>query len=264
LQILYGKHPEPFHARLDDLIHALFDNNGQHLLSLSSLFGTIVKTHPELITSTQIDYLFTSIKTHPNTSNEINYVFQIFGHIANAQPHLFDKHRDELLNLIIEKQNSDVFLCFQKYLVASTILYGEEKVDEYLNLLINLLKNIKNISSDLSTQIFHTCQLIGIRYKQILANKRNDLILFQSNSTCRMLIDLIDGNKMSEENQAAINYTLDEIAQIEKRVVHTERDVQNITKSVKRQELNVCFFFYLLKSLKNSKKRKYLIPHCRL
>jgi hypothetical protein len=57
-----------------------------------------------------------------------------------------------------------------------------------------------------------------------------------------MLIDFIDGNKMSEENQAIINRTIDEIAQIEQRVVYTERDVQNIKKSVKRQELNVCFF----------------------
>jgi hypothetical protein len=59
-----------------------------------------------------------------------------------------------------------------------------------------------------------------------------------------MLIDIIDGTKMSEESQAAINHTLDEIAQIEKRVVHTERDVKNITKTVKRQELNVSFFTF--------------------
>jgi hypothetical protein len=73
-----------------------------------------------------------------------------------------------------------------------------------------------------------------------------------------MLIDVIDGNKMSEENQAAINHTLDEIAQIEQRMVHTERDVQSIKKTVKRQELNVSFsiFFCLsLNTLKNSRKK---------
>jgi hypothetical protein len=32
---------------------------------------------------------------------------------------------------------------------------------------------------------------------------------------------------------------MDEITQIEQRVVHTERNVENITKLVKRQELNV-------------------------
>jgi len=144
--------------------------------------------------------------------------------------------------MISEKQNISIFICFQQYLVASVLLHGEQKADEYLTLLINLLKTIKNISSDLTTQIFHTCQLIGIRYKQVLASKRHDLIPFESNSTCRMLIDFIDGNKMSEENQAVINHTLHEITQIEQRVVHTERDVQNITKVVKRQELNVCIF----------------------
>jgi hypothetical protein len=155
--------------------------------------------------------------------------------------------------MITEQQSIAAFNCFQQYLVASVILHGEQKADEYLTLLINLLKNIKNISSDLSTQIFHTCQLIGIRYKQVLANKRNDLIPFESNSTCRMLIDFIDGNKMSEENQAVINRTLDEITQIEQRVVHTERDVQNITKLVKRQELNVCFSIYLFLFLSSKK-----------
>jgi len=155
--------------------------------------------------------------------------------------------------MITEQQSIAAFNCFQQYLVASVILHGEQKADEYLTLLINLLKNIQNISSDLSTQIFHTCQLIGIRYKQVLSNKRNDLIPFESNSTCRMLIDFIDGNKMSEENQAVINRTLDEITQIERRVVHTERDVQNITKLVKRQELNVCLFIYLFLFLSSKK-----------
>jgi hypothetical protein len=208
-------------------------------MSLISLFGTIVKAHPELVTSTQIDYIFTSIKNHPNRLNEINNVFQYLGHIANAQPDLFDKYRNEFLRLITEQQTIQIFTCFQQYLVASTILHGEKAANENLNLLINLVKSIKNISPDLTTQIFYTCQLIGIRYKSILTTKRNEFIPFESNSTCRMLIDLIDGNKMSEENQEAINRTMDEITQIEQRVVHTERNVENITKLVKRQELNV-------------------------
>jgi hypothetical protein len=191
------------------------------------------------VTSTQIDYIFASMKTHPNRFNENNYIFQYLGHIANAQPDLFDKYRDEFLRLITEQQSVQIFICFQQYLVASTILHGEKAADENLTLLIDLVKSIKNISPDLSTPIFHTCQLIGIRYKTILATKRNELLRFESNSTCQMLIDLIDGNKMSEENQAAINRTMDEMTQIEQRVVHTERNVENITKLVKRQELNV-------------------------
>ncbi|CAF1064963.1 unnamed protein product [Adineta steineri] len=239
LPTLYAKRPEPFHDRLDDLVHALFDDNGQHLVSIASILMVIIKTHPELITSSQVDYLFTSIKNHTDILNESSHIFLMLGHIANAQPHLLDKYRQDLVHFVTEQQKPQAFNCLQQYLVASTIINGEKTVDENLILLINLIKNSKNISTDLSSQIFHTCQLIGIRHKQILATKRNDLLPFESNSTCRMLIDIIDGNKMSEENQTAINHTLDEIAQIERRVVHTEQGVQNITKLVKRQELNI-------------------------
>ncbi|CAF3723633.1 unnamed protein product [Rotaria sordida] len=236
---LYNKRPEPFHARLDDLIHALFDCNGQHLTSLSILFDTIVKVHPELITSKHIDSLFTSIKNHMSSFDQTNYIFQALGYVANAQPHLFDKYQEELLHFVIEQHSLSAFSCLQQYLVASTIIKGEKTADENLTLLINLIKNTKNISTDLKSQIFYTCQLIGVKYKEILATKRNDLIPFESDSACQVLINFIDENKLNEENQAAINRTLDEIAQIEKRVVHTERDVQNITKVVKRQELNI-------------------------
>jgi len=198
--------------------------------------------------------LFTSIKSHTDTLNITRVVFQTLGHVATAQPYLFDKHREELLYLVTEQQNLEAFNCLKQYLVATTIINGEKTADEYLNLLINLIKNTQNISTVLSTQIFHTCQLIGIRHKQILANKRNDLVQFESDPTCRMLIDVIDGNKMSEENQAAINHTLDEIAQIEQRMVHTERDVQSIKKTVKRQELNVSFSIFFCLSFEPLKK----------
>ena len=221
----------------------------------------ITKTHPEIITSTQIDYLFTSIKNYIDTIQTTSCIFRILAYIANAQPHLFDKHRDELLQYVIEQKRLEIFNCLQQYLVASTILNGEKTADESLTLLINLLKNTKNIPPEFTTQIFYTCQLIGIRYKQILANKRNEFIAYESNSTCRILIDFIDGNKLSEENQAAINQTLDEIAQIEKRVVHTEQDVKNITKTVKRQELNVSFFSRYLKSLKRNFEMLFILFH---
>ena len=44
---------------------------------------------------------------------------------------------------------------------------------------------------------------------------------------------------MNEESQAAINQTREEITQMQKRVVKTERDMEDITETVKRQELNV-------------------------
>jgi hypothetical protein len=234
-----------------------------------AIFGPVVKAHPELVTSEQIDYIFASIKTHPNTYNEVSYVFQCLSNIASAQPDLFDKYRSEFIRLMTEQPNIQIFSCFQQYLVASTILHGEKAADENLNLLINLVKSIKNISADLSSQIFYACQLIGIRYKTSLQAKRNELLPFESNPACRMLIDLIDGNKMSEESQAAINRTMDEIAQIEQRVVHTERNVENITKLVKRHELNVsirwisCVLMFR-KRRHSELKPNDLILHCRI
>lgn len=224
---------------MDDLVHALFVEDGRHFLSLISLFNDITKTHPELITAEHVDYLFSAMKTHPNTYNEMYHLFQSVQPVATIHPHLFDKHRDEFLRLITEQQSIPVFLCFQQYLLATAILDGEQTADEHLSLLIHLVRTIPKISADLTGQIFHTCQLIGLRYKSVLANRRDDFVPFESNSVCRTLIDVIDGNKISEENQAIINRTMDEMTQIEQRVVHTERKVENVTKLVKRQELNV-------------------------
>ncbi|UJR31959.1 hypothetical protein I4U23_019432 [Adineta vaga] len=239
LYTIYAKHPQPFHHRLNDLIHLLFDNNAQHLPTIASLLDIILKSHPHIITESQIDYLFTSIDIYhqPNTTQTI---CRLLSHVASTQPHLFDKHRQQLILLVSQQQQTfEAFTCLQQYLVASTIINGEQAADEYLTLLIDLIKNTKNISADLCSYIFHTCQLIGIRHKTILANKRDDLLEFESNSACRMLLDMIDGNKMSEEHQATLNRTLDEMSQIEERVVHTEKNVNNITKLVKRQELHM-------------------------
>ncbi|CAF3019485.1 unnamed protein product [Rotaria sp. Silwood2] len=239
LSTLYDKRPEPYHERLDHLIHTLFDCNGEYLGSLSVLFATIVKAHPELITSEHIDLLFTSIKNHTGLFDQTNLIFHALGYVANAQPHLFDKYQEELLQFVIEKHSLTAFGCLQQCLVASAIIKGEKIADEHLNLLINLINKTKDISADLKPQVFHTFQLIEVKYKEILASKRNDLIAFESDPFCQAVINYIDGNKLSEENQAAVNRTLDEVAQMEKRVVQPEHNVQNITKVVKRQELNI-------------------------
>ncbi len=64
-------------------------------------------------------------------------------------------------------------------------------------------------------------------------------MVFQSNPICRSLLDYIDGHKMTEENQAAIKRAQDEMGQIEKRVIKSEQDMQQVTESVKEQEINV-------------------------
>ena len=221
------------------MIHALFTVNGRDFLSLIPLFGDITKTHPELITAEHLEYIFSAMKTLPNTHNEIIHVFRCLQPVATVRPHLLDKYRDEFLRPITEEQSLYAFLCFQQYLLATAILDGEQTAEKHLTLLIDLLRSIPKISADLAGQIIHTCQFIGIRYKSVLADKRNDFLAFESIPACRTLIDMIDGNKMSEENQATITRTVEEMTQIEQRVRHTERNVENVTKLVKRQELHV-------------------------
>ncbi|CAF3843939.1 unnamed protein product [Rotaria sordida] len=245
LPMLYNKHPEPYHARLNDLINVIFDGDVSYISLLGHVFLVIVKEHPELITANQLDRLFTSIKDRTDAGYEMYSIFQGLGLVANAKPNLFHNYRSILLRFIVEQHNLSAFNCLQQYFVASTIINSEEIANEYLTILINLLKTDRGITNDIRIQIFHTCQLIGMINKKILQTKRKDLIEFQSYTECRTLIDFIDGNKMSEENQVIINQTRNELGQIEKRVVKTEKDVHNVKTIVKRQELNVRIVFIL-------------------
>ena len=227
------------------MINSIFSDNRSYTLSLGHLFWIITKEHPELVTGVQIDSLFSSINDYSGTSQELHLVFQGLGCVANTQPHLFHKHKSVLLRFIITEQNMSALTCLQQYLVSSTIVAGEQRANESLALLIDLLKRGSTITNDMRKQIFHTCQLIGVMNKQALAAKRADLEEFNSFPECRLLMDFIDGNKMSEENQATINQTLEEIGQVEKRVVKTEKDIDNVNKVVKRQELSVSFLFII-------------------
>ncbi|CAF1200313.1 unnamed protein product [Rotaria sp. Silwood1] len=239
LPTLYPKRPEPYHARLDEFINSMLSGDVSYIISLGNIFSIIAKEHPELITEDQVNNIFILLKDHTGTSLELYCIFQGLGFVANAQPHLFQKHYTALVRFIVDLQNVSAFTCLQQYFVASTIVNGEQQANESLTFLIDLLKRGSAITNDIRKQIFHTCQLIGVINKQALETKRTDLEAFNSFPECRALIDFIDGNKMSEENQAAINQTREEITQMEKRVVKTEKDVHNITNVVKRQELNV-------------------------
>ena len=74
--------------------------------------------------------------------------------------------------------------------------------------------------NELKAQIFHKYYLIGIRYKKILETKLDNLLPFESDPTCQMIINFTDRIKPNEENQAGINRSLGEIAQTEQRTTH--------------------------------------------
>ncbi len=233
---MYTQCQQYFHARLDDIVNQLFVDNAQHLYSLAYILHLIAKEHPELITTTHLKHIFSSIDDISSQNSGI--LFQSLTPVANYQPHLFDIYRAQLLRRINEQQDTLAYICFQQYLIASAVIDGEQTAKKNVNILIDILKNPET-SNEIQSYIFYGLQLIGIKYKNVLDARRNDLMPFQSNQTCRSLLDYIDGHKMTEENQAAIKRAQDEMGQIEKRVIKTEQDVQQVTESVKEQEINV-------------------------
>ena len=189
------------------------------------------------------------LKSPYDRINGIGSIFQILAPIASAQPHLFDKHRLELIDYTINKQSSSACQCLQTYAIASVILGDETTADEYLTLALDLIKTTPNMSNDMKFIIFNSCQTIGVRYKRSLVNKRHEFLAYESHSTCRMLIDFIDGTQTTEEFQATINRTLEDLNHIEKRIVHTETNVQTMKKSIQQQELYVSISLLLFEMM---------------
>ena len=55
--MLYLKRPEPYHARIDDIINALDSGDVNYAAWMAQLLAVIVCEHPELITSARVDRL---------------------------------------------------------------------------------------------------------------------------------------------------------------------------------------------------------------
>src|SRR5690348_14865534 len=115
-------------------------------------------------------------------------LFQALNPVANCHPHLFDTYREQLLHRTIEQQDTLAYICLQQYLIASAVVGGEQTAKQNLNTLIDLLKDSRT-SNQIRAYIFHGCQLLGIKYKHVLEARRNDLMAFESNATCRSILD---------------------------------------------------------------------------
>ena len=233
--MLYNKRPEIYHKHFDQIISALDSDEIGFTCWMASVFALITQERPQSIQSHHVEQLFTSLRKRTGTSMDLYHFFEGLSHIANAQPDLFDPYRFTLIQCVIDWQNAFAMKCVQKYFVASTILHRKESGATHLTFLIDLLKNNSNLNQQIRSEIFHTCQLIGMIDKRALESKRTDLLEFQSFSECRGLIDYIDGNKLTEEMQKTIKQTQDEIAQMEKRVIKTEENLHIVTKTVKEE-----------------------------
>ena len=204
----------------------------------------IVDDHPELINADHVDQLFDFVQQNTSDEQNLRTIFQILSLFADARPSLFDKHRDQMIKYITEENKLEAYQCLHRYFLALIILGTEQTADEYLTILISM---INNGSNELKRLIFNTCQIIGTRHKQSLAKKRDALLPFKSEGTCQFLIDMIDGNKLTEKHQILINRSINDIMNIEQRIVRTEIHVDHVTKTVEKQQtkVNIVFNFYL-------------------
>ncbi|CAM4932112.1 unnamed protein product [Rotaria socialis] len=247
LPMLYLKQSQSFHDRFDNLIKAFFNTDTSCILSLAQLLWIITKTHPELITSAQVDRLFASTKYHTGTTNELTLIFGVLAVITNTRPHLLNNYHDLLVHFVNEQKNASNFDCLQEYFVASTIVGGEKAAYDSLTVLIDCLKSDIQITNDTRPQIVYICQLIGILNEQALRHKRKDFLIFNSYPECRILLDFIDGRIVYRNKESSIKQIREQVARIEKRLFKAKYDVQYIMKMFKSEELNVInhdTFFY--------------------
>ncbi|CAF0967293.1 unnamed protein product [Rotaria magnacalcarata] len=106
LPIVYDKRPQPYHARLNDIINEIFDRTMTYSFMFKNLFFVIVKEHPELITANELHSLVTSINMYTSTEQEVYFIFQGLGFVANAKPNLFKKYRTIPLNFVLKQHYS--------------------------------------------------------------------------------------------------------------------------------------------------------------
>ncbi|CAF2897940.1 unnamed protein product [Rotaria sp. Silwood2] len=209
LVTLCVQHTELFYPYFDDLLNILISDNGQYLSNLFGLFSLIVRKYPEIVSSKHIDHIFSSIDTIP-FNNELCVIIQTLSCVANYHPYLFDIHSEKIICLIIEKQNLLIFECFRNYIISSIIINNENKANEYLNILIDILKN-KKCSNEIQQEIFFSCLLIGLKHKQLLINRRHDFTVLGSN----LIVNYIDNATISELDRVTIKRAQLEIEKIE-------------------------------------------------
>lgn len=215
-------------------------NNNHYPTLYLFILQIIGKHHPEIFTSSHIDRIFISLpKLKPKfTDTELHSLFQFLAPVASVQPNLFDKYQEDLLRMATDTQNMSICYCLQQYFISSTIINGEKVANDHLNKLIRLLQHKSGSIQDNRLLILHACELIGIRHKKILEEKKKEFVALN----CPQLVHFIDNTKMTEENKQALEQSRQEIEIIEKRVRKTETNVQQVKSTVKRQELNVSSF----------------------
>ncbi|CAF1465547.1 unnamed protein product, partial [Didymodactylos carnosus] len=163
---------------------------------------------------------------------EVQQLYVSFSYVAGTQPNLLLKHIDNLIQMTKEKQNVPAFYCLSQFLIAQAI-YSEKQADESAQIFTGLLDKS---TSDMRPTIFHYCQLIGVRYTQVLKSYRHIFIKYEKENSCRTLINFID-EKSGDDYADVIKNAQIEMGEFEKRIKQTEKDMGHFKQIVKNQEL---------------------------
>lgn len=200
---------------------------------------TIVQENPDLINENHLEKLFKFLKQTSSLADCSTLVFLILTSVSDSQPKLFDKYQKELQFFAFEKQFAQAAKCLENYFVASSIIDGQKAANEYVTILINALKQEKRIHDEIRQMIFHTLQMIGLLYRELLQSRRNEFLPFKSYAECRILLDFIDQRKLNEPNKKQIQSTQNEIEEIQRRLQRTQANFDRMSRIVQNQDKNV-------------------------
>ena len=191
----------------------LFTDNGTNLSNFLYLFTSMVQQYPEMVSREHLQQIFAELEQIP-FKNYLESIVHSLNTVANYQPQLFDHYREKLIQFIVERQNLAVFECLRKYLIASMILHRSEQLArEYLNILLDLLQHPK-CSDDLRKGIIYTCLLIGLKYRQVVRDRREDFVKLQVD----IMVHYIDQKMIEKNEEILIKQGEEEIESIENKI----------------------------------------------
>lgn len=229
---------------MEEIFAAAIGNDGENLNNYGPILVMMIRDRAEAIEKDKVEKLIVLNSKFDKIEGNVLFLIEALCAIAECEPELFDKHRSKMLDDIVQEEKLNVYRVFHQYLIASSLSNGEQEADRSVKTLLEIIERPKTFSKDLLNSVFYTLQIIASQFKNIFAKRRSALLPFQSNEICQNLIHFIDGEKINEQNQTAINRTLEEIGFIDKRITETEVNVRNVTKSVGEQKNQVGIKFF--------------------
>ena len=205
----------------------LLADDGQNLTYFTYLLTSVIQKYPEMISIEHLQQIFSLVESIPFNSF-LESILHSLGAVANHQPQLFDNSREKLIQLIIEQQSLVILDCLRKYLIASMIIHrSENQARESLKLLVGILQHPK-CSNDLRNGVVYTCLLIGLKYRQVLTDRRDDFVKFNSD----LIAHFIEQTTNDKNEELIIKQAGEEIESIERKIKIQEVFLPSWTREV--------------------------------